>query len=173
VHSRSEPLVNQHILCVIPDGCGHHCYFQKNTKTRVKNYLSFFTRYRFPLILSPWFDPKGRIVVNGYESALNTNFSVTTTTDLTTTPSTGGGTGTGGSGTGTGSVPSCPTNAVVYPNGLGTYVGGTVVTASNGNLYQCISNQVAPWCNSAASAYYAPATGYAWTSAWALYGCKH
>jgi UDP-N-acetyl-D-galactosamine dehydrogenase len=28
--------------------------------------LSFFTRYRFPLILSPWFDPKGRIVVNGY-----------------------------------------------------------------------------------------------------------
>ena len=105
--------------------------------------------------------------ITNLESALNTNFSLTTTTDLTTT------TGTGGGGTGSGSVPTCPTNAVVYPNSLGTYVGGTVVTASNGSYYQCISNQVAPWCNSALSAYYAPATGYAWSSAWTLYGCKH
>ena len=105
--------------------------------------------------------------ITNLESALHTNFSVTTTTDLTTTPGTGGG------GTGTGAVPSCPTNAVLYPNGLGTYVGGTIVTTGNGYLYQCISNQVAPWCNSPRSDYYAPATGYAWASAWTLYSCTH
>ncbi len=33
---------------------------------------------------------------------------------------------------------------------------GTVVIASNGNYYQCISNQVTPWCNSSLAAYYAP-----------------
>jgi len=102
--------------------------------------------------------------ITNLESSLKTNFSVTTTTDLTTSASTGGGAG---------SVPMCPTDAVLYPKGLGTYMGGTIVTASNGNFYQCISNQVAPWCNSPLSTYYAPATGYAWTSAWTLYGCKH
>ena len=101
------------------------------------------------------------------ESTLKTNFSTTTMTDLTTTASNGGGS------SGTGSIPTCPSSAVLYPKGRGTYVGGTVVTASNGNYYQCISNQVAPWCNSSLAAYYAPATGYAWTSAWALYSCKH
>ena len=108
--------------------------------------------------------------ITNLESTLKTNFSITTTTDLTTTTSAGGG------GTGTGAVPvvpTCPANAMLYPKGLGTYVGGTVVTTSNGNFYQCISTQVAPWCNSTSSAYYAPATGYAWTSAWTLYGCKH
>ncbi len=107
--------------------------------------------------------------ITNLESALKTNLSLTTTTDLTSSASTGGG----GTGAGTGSVPSCPTKPILYPNNLGTYVGGTVVTASNGNMYQCISDQVAPWCNSASSAYYAPATGYAWNSAWTLYGCKH
>ena len=106
--------------------------------------------------------------ITNLELALNTNFSVTTTTDLTSTASSGGS-----GGTSTGSVPTCPSPAVLYPAGLGTYVGGTIVTASNGYFYQCISNQIAPWCNSALSAYYAPATGYAWTSAWNLYNCKH
>ena len=106
--------------------------------------------------------------ITNLESSLNTNFSQTTTTDLTSTTSTGGG----GAGTGGTGSPTCPLNAPLYPNNLGKYVGGTIVKASNGYFYQCISNQVDPWCNSTQSAYYAPGTGYAWTSAWTLYSCK-
>ena len=43
--------------------------FQKTTKNPVKNYLnylSFFKKLRSPFA-STQFDPKGRIVVNGYE----------------------------------------------------------------------------------------------------------
>lgn len=57
----------------------------------------------------------------------------------------------------------------VYPQQRGTYVGGSIVQGSDGSLYQCLSNIVAPWCNSTAEWAYAPGSGTAWSSAWSLY----
>lgn len=55
----------------------------------------------------------------------------------------------------------------LYPSGIGNYTGDTIVQGSDGKLYQCISNQVAPWCNQNNWAY-APATGLYWGEAWKL-----
>jgi len=35
----------------------------------------------------------------------------------------------------------------IYPSGIGGYVGGTIVQTTSGKLFQCINDQVAPWCN--------------------------
>lgn len=64
--------------------------------------------------------------------------------------------------------PPVPDNYKVYPDGRGSYTGGTIVKGSDGKLYQCQSNVVAPWCNSTAEWAYAPASGTAWSSAWQL-----
>lgn len=56
----------------------------------------------------------------------------------------------------------------VYPDKRGTYIGGTIVAASDGHLYKCLSDVIAPWCNSTAEWAYAPATGTAYSSAWSL-----
>lgn len=64
---------------------------------------------------------------------------------------------------------TCPTNPQVYPAGRGTYISGSIVKASDGNLYRCNSG-VAAWCNSSADAY-TPATGWAYTQAWTAYTC--
>ncbi|TXI98195.1 MAG: hypothetical protein E6Q32_10575, partial [Neisseriales bacterium] len=47
-------------------------------------------------------------------------------------------------------------------SGQNNYTGGTIVRGTDGNLYQCLSNIVAPWCNSTAAWAYAPGTGSAW-----------
>lgn len=53
-------------------------------------------------------------------------------------------------------------------SGQNNYTGGTIVRGTDGNLYQCLSNIVAPWCNSTAAWAYAPGTGSAWNQAWQL-----
>lgn len=53
-------------------------------------------------------------------------------------------------------------------SGKNNYTGGTIVRGTDGNLYQCLSNIVAPWCNSSAAWAYAPGTGSAWNQAWQL-----
>lgn len=65
----------------------------------------------------------------------------------------------------------CPKNPIVYPAGRNTYTGGTIVKASNGKLYQCISNVVAGWCNSPSDVY-APGSGWASGDAWQEYSCQ-
>ncbi len=57
----------------------------------------------------------------------------------------------------------------IYPQQRGTYVGGTIVQSSDGSLYKCLSDIIAPWCNSTAEWAYAPGSGTAWSSAWTLY----
>lgn len=64
---------------------------------------------------------------------------------------------------------TCPTNPQVYPAGRGSYVSGSIVKASDGNLYSC-NKGVAAWCNSNADAY-TPATGWAYSQAWTAYTC--
>lgn len=58
----------------------------------------------------------------------------------------------------------------IYPQQRGTYIGGTIAQGTDGKLYQCLSNIVAPWCNSTAEWAYAPGIGSAWSSAWQLIG---
>ena len=53
-----------------------------------------------------------------------------------------------------------------YPAGRGSYAGGTCVEGADHVVYRCISNVVAPWCNSPAEWAYAPGTGSAWDQAW-------
>lgn len=103
--------------------------------------------------------------INNLATNLKINFSAVTLTQL------GGTSGGGGSGGGT-TTPKCPTNPVVYPTGFGTYKGGDIVKASDGKLYQCISNQVAAWCNNAVNGPYSP-TGWASSSAWNVYTCTN
>ena len=50
-----------------------------------------------------------------------------------------------------------------YPDGRGQYQQGTIVKGTDNNLYRC---DIAGWCNSQSSFYYAPGTGSAWDSAW-------
>lgn len=62
-----------------------------------------------------------------------------------------------------------PGNYPTYPDQRGSYTGGTYVYDTVGNLYECISDIVAPWCNSEPAAWaYAPGTGSAWSQAWNL-----
>jgi hypothetical protein len=66
----------------------------------------------------------------------------------------------------------CPKNPIIYPNDRGSYIDGTIVKASDGNLYKC-NNGVAAWCNSSAEWAYAPATGSAQTQAWTVFSCAN
>lgn len=53
-----------------------------------------------------------------------------------------------------------------YPNGLGSYIAGSVVKVnSSNNVYRCKPFPYSAWCNGA-SLYYAPETGLAWKQAW-------
>lgn len=61
-----------------------------------------------------------------------------------------------------------PSKIVTYPTDRGSYTGGTIVYGTDGKAYQCLSDIVAPWCNSTAEWAYAPGTGSAWSSAWEL-----
>ena len=55
----------------------------------------------------------------------------------------------------------------IFPEGKGTYTGGTKVKQSkDGKIYECKSNVVAPWCNSSSDLYYEPGVGLAWQEAW-------
>lgn len=63
---------------------------------------------------------------------------------------------------------SSPSSYQLYPIGRGSYSGDSIVVGSDGNLYQCLSSVVAPWCNSTAEWAYAPATGLYWGEAWKL-----
>ena len=53
----------------------------------------------------------------------------------------------------------------VYPAGLGSYVAGTKVLASDGGIYQC---SVAGWCNLGGA--YEPGKGWAADNAWTKVG---
>lgn len=53
----------------------------------------------------------------------------------------------------------------IYPDGIGSYVGGTVVQGTNGKRYECKPFPFSGWCNQS-ELYYAPGTGLAWTDAW-------
>ena len=64
------------------------------------------------------------------------------------------------------STPTIPPTTLIYPAGIGSYVVGSVVQASDGKLYTCL---VAGWCNQNNAAY-VPATGLYWQSAWSLGG---
>ena len=60
-----------------------------------------------------------------------------------------------------------PTGGVdfIYPDGIGSYVGGTVVQGTDGKRYECKPFPFSGWCNQS-ELYYAPGTGLAWTDAW-------
>ena len=103
--------------------------------------------------------------INNLATNLNINFGTVTQTTIggvsptptpTATPTPGG---------------NCPTTAQVYPAGLGTYISGTIVKASDNQFYKCNAG-VAAWCNSPAAWAYAPATGTATASAWTVQSCK-
>ncbi|MEE8136074.1 MAG: hypothetical protein V3T52_02760, partial [Thermodesulfobacteriota bacterium] len=53
----------------------------------------------------------------------------------------------------------------VYPDGIGSYVGGTVVQGTDGKRYECKPFPFSGWCNQS-ELYYAPGSGLAWTDAW-------
>ncbi len=53
----------------------------------------------------------------------------------------------------------------IYPEGIGNYVDGTKVLASDNNIYQCKPWPFTPWSNQS-QVHYAPATGIAWSEAW-------
>ncbi len=61
-----------------------------------------------------------------------------------------------------------PGDYPLYPSGINSYTGGTIVRGTDGNLYQCLSNIVASWCKSSAAWAYAPGTGLYWDQAWKL-----
>ena len=55
----------------------------------------------------------------------------------------------------------------IFPQGKGTYKGATLVKQEkDGKVYECKSDMVAPWCNSASDLYYEPGVGLAWQKAW-------
>lgn len=58
-----------------------------------------------------------------------------------------------------------PGNYPVYPSGTGTYVAGSIVQGTDGNLYECKPWPFTAWCNGGSWAY-APGTGSDWQSAW-------
>ncbi|MCZ6864066.1 MAG: lytic polysaccharide monooxygenase [Candidatus Dadabacteria bacterium] len=60
-----------------------------------------------------------------------------------------------------------PTGGVdfIYPHGIGSYVGGTVVQGTDGKRYECKPFPFSGWCNQS-ELYYAPGSGLAWTDAW-------
>ncbi|MCZ6790307.1 MAG: lytic polysaccharide monooxygenase [Candidatus Dadabacteria bacterium] len=60
-----------------------------------------------------------------------------------------------------------PTGGVdfMYPDGIGSYVGGTVVQGTDGKRYECKPFPFSGWCNQS-ELYYAPGSGLAWTDAW-------
>ncbi|MEE8297945.1 MAG: lytic polysaccharide monooxygenase [Thermodesulfobacteriota bacterium] len=60
-----------------------------------------------------------------------------------------------------------PTGGVdfIYPDGIGSYVGGTVVQGTDGKRYDCKPFPFSGWCNQS-ELYYAPGSGLAWTDAW-------
>lgn len=60
-----------------------------------------------------------------------------------------------------------PTGGVdfIYPDGIGSYVGGTVVQGTDGKRYECKLFPFSGWCNQS-ELYYAPGSGLAWTDAW-------
>ena len=53
----------------------------------------------------------------------------------------------------------------VYPDGRGRYEPGTIVKATDGNLYQCKPFPFSGWCNQDPF-YYEPGRGLAWSEAW-------
>jgi chitin-binding protein len=53
----------------------------------------------------------------------------------------------------------------IYPDGIGSYVGGTVVQGTDGKRYECKPFPFSGWCNQS-ELYYAPGSGLAWTDAW-------
>lgn len=63
-------------------------------------------------------------------------------------------------------APEPTPGVIIYPANIGYYVSGTIVQASDSQLYQCLPN-VAKWCNQDNWAY-TPATGLYWSQAWAL-----
>ena len=52
-----------------------------------------------------------------------------------------------------------------YPDGIGTYIPGTLVKSVDGKLYECRPFPNSGWCN-IDSIYYVPGTGLAWQDAW-------
>ena len=60
-----------------------------------------------------------------------------------------------------------PTGGVdfIYPDGIGSYAGGTVVQGTDGKRYECKPFPFSGWCNQS-ELYYAPGSGLAWTDAW-------
>lgn len=62
-------------------------------------------------------------------------------------------------------LPPVPDYEYAYPEGIGSYVDGTVVLGTDGNTYRCMPWPVTDWCNDD-EMYYAPGTGLAWEEAW-------
>ncbi len=64
-------------------------------------------------------------------------------------------------------APTSPSITVdyVYPDGLGSYVAGTVVSAQDGGIYSCKPWPYTGWCNGASS-HYAPGVGLVFSDAW-------
>lgn len=60
---------------------------------------------------------------------------------------------------------SNPGNYPLYQGGTGSYVAGSIVQGTDGNIYECKPWPYSGWCNGAAVAY-APGTGSHWQSAW-------
>ncbi|MFY1825118.1 lytic polysaccharide monooxygenase [Myxococcus fulvus] len=52
-----------------------------------------------------------------------------------------------------------------YPNGIDSYVAGTLVEGTNGSIYRCKPFPYSGWCKGSAP-YYAPGTGSHWSDAW-------
>ena len=53
----------------------------------------------------------------------------------------------------------------IYPDGIGSYVGGTIVQGTDGKRYECKPFPFSGWCNQS-ELYYAPGSGLAWADAW-------
>lgn len=102
------------------------------------------------------FDVLDAAIVN-LQTSLGANFSATANTNLAIGES--------------GSVTlTCPTNPTVFPQNRLSYTGGTIVKGTDGKLYQCLSSQVATWCQAGGA--YTPTAGWSWQSAWRLYVCN-
>lgn len=101
-------------------------------------------------------------------SSLGINFtSITQQTLAATNPSSSPSSSSSASPTASASPSASCSGAVqVYPTGRGSYAGGSCVQGPDNATYKCISNVVAPWCNSTAEWAYKPGTGSAWDQAW-------
>jgi len=66
----------------------------------------------------------------------------------------------------------CPSNPQIYPDGIGNYTAQSIVKAADGKFYQCKSWPYTAWCNSSATAAYAPGSGSSWADAWSTYDCQ-